>query len=330
MTMWKWSQTAASNSNADATIDWAEGQAPASVNNSARAVMAAVAKYRDDVSGTKITTGGSADAYTITTNQSLTSLTDGFKVSFICHASNTGASTVNVDTLGAKPLRKKSATAMASGDLVINCVYDASYDSGGDEWLIHGGQSTLDAELAAIAGLSSAADKLPYFTGSGTAALADFTSYGRSLVDDANAGTARTTLGLGTSATVATGTSGATIPLLNGNNTHGGNNTFSNAIGAPNTAKAFGIATYSGGTPTLQTSYGIASVTDVGTGLIRFTFTDAFLHANYCAITSAESSASTRQAAISSKATTHVEVIVRNESGTGADPTSVQVVIFNV
>lgn len=57
-----------------------------------------------------------------------------------------------------------------------------------------------NANLTAISGLTTSTDTIDYWTGSGTAALATLTSYGRSLIDDADASTSRATLGLGTMA----------------------------------------------------------------------------------------------------------------------------------
>lgn len=55
---------------------------------------------------------------------------------------------------------------------------------------------TLDTELQALSSVTSAADALPYFTGSGTASVTTLSSFGRTLIDDADAATARTTLGV--------------------------------------------------------------------------------------------------------------------------------------
>lgn len=73
-----------------------------------------------------------------------------------------------------------------------------------------------DADLAALAGLTSAANKGIQFTGSGSAGTYDLTTAGKALLDDANNTAQRVTLGLGTAAVLNVGTSANNIVQLDG------------------------------------------------------------------------------------------------------------------
>lgn len=76
--------------------------------------------------------------------------------------------------------------------------------------------------LADFAGLTQAANKLPYFDSSTTAATTDLSSFGRSLIDDADASTARTTLGLGTMSTQSANNVAITGGTIDGISIDGG------------------------------------------------------------------------------------------------------------
>jgi microcystin-dependent protein len=130
MTLYKWSQTASADATADSTINWAEGQSPSSVNDSARAMMAAIAKYRDDIAGA-IVTSGTSTAYAVNTYQVFQSLSQlsGQVIAFTPHTTNGATVTINVDGLGAKPLRSAPGVELPAGTIVQGTPYVALYNN---------------------------------------------------------------------------------------------------------------------------------------------------------------------------------------------------------
>lgn len=126
-----WSVTASDNDDADAAVPWPEGMLPGSVNNSSRGIMAAVARLIKDINGT-IDTGGSANAYTITSSSGHTALTNGIICSALAGATNTGTSTLNLNSLGAKKIRtfgKSGELELVAGQIQAGCSYQFKYDT---------------------------------------------------------------------------------------------------------------------------------------------------------------------------------------------------------
>ena len=126
-------------------------------------------------------------------------------------ATLTGTQTLTNKTIGVSQL--SGTVAIANGGTNASSAGDARTNLG---VVIGTDVQAYDAGLNSIAGLTTAADNLIYTSASDTYAVTSFTAYGRSLVDDADAATARTTLGLGTAAVLDVGTSANNIVQLDG------------------------------------------------------------------------------------------------------------------
>lgn len=100
------------------------------------------------------TTTGSANTYVLTLSPAPTALVDNFCVAVKINVANTGASTINVNGLGAKPIVNSYGTAVTAGDLVINSVYTLRYN--GTSFVIQGAGVTATEKTAWNAKLNQA------------------------------------------------------------------------------------------------------------------------------------------------------------------------------
>ncbi len=97
--------------------NWPEGtQKVNEVNNAGRADEGMLARWFADWNGSKIT-AGTATAYTITSDTVPTAYYDGFLLVAEIHVENTGAATLNADSLGAVNIVKNGGEALEAGDL---------------------------------------------------------------------------------------------------------------------------------------------------------------------------------------------------------------------
>jgi hypothetical protein len=206
------------------------------------------------------TTGGSANAITVTPTIAPTALASGMECYFRASSTNTGATTINYAGLGAVSARvhgASGATACVGGEIITNNVYKATYSGADSCWLVAAVGWTPAALTALTAETSLAVgDEFLMYDVSGFVPKKITVTSMAALQADMEAGTA-----LNRFATA-------------------GNLKWHDGV-----AKAWCFTIYAAGVPNSpgQDSYNISSVTDQAVGKATFNFTTAFSSANYSA-----------------------------------------------
>lgn len=245
-----WSTTALTNASIDPAINWAEGQLPSTVNNSARELMTAIARFVKDIDGS-LTTAGSANAYTLTINGRQTPLATGHRLSFKANFANTSAATLavtNADAiaLGTKAIRGPGDIALVANQITSGGVYDVRYDTAANSaagaWILINPAGVAGVRSISAAGLATGGGDL---------------SADRTI-----------TVTAATQANQETATSSTTVITPSVQQFH------------PGHPKAWVFFAVSGGVITILASYNVTSVTYSAAGQYKVNFTTPFSNVN--------------------------------------------------
>lgn len=127
------------NNNDSPPDGFPEGMNYSQVNNASRAVMGAMARYNADHNGS-LTTGGTGNAYTVTSNQTIAAYTAGISLVILANRVNTDTPTLNLNGLGALPFRREAGVDLEENE-IANTYYRVLCD--GTQFLIAGAASAV-------------------------------------------------------------------------------------------------------------------------------------------------------------------------------------------
>lgn len=118
----------ASNNNSAPPDGWPENTMQYSeVNDTAREGMAVLARWFKDNNGS-LTLAGTANARTVTLNAGYTAYFVGMTFKAQSNLANTGATTINVNAIGAVSVTDREGNPLNSGDLKVGAIYEFIYD----------------------------------------------------------------------------------------------------------------------------------------------------------------------------------------------------------
>ncbi|MDP6081025.1 MAG: hypothetical protein QF435_13210 [Arenicellales bacterium] len=126
-------------------------------DGTAKTDAATVNQIQSNGAAFQATDSGSADTYVIALSPAITAYAAGQMVTFKAANASTGASTLNVNTLGAKTIKKLNDQDIASGDIesgsIVTVVYDGTNFQMTSQTAAAGGQP-LNANLTDIAAIT--------------------------------------------------------------------------------------------------------------------------------------------------------------------------------
>jgi hypothetical protein len=170
----KYSTTAADN-DASPPNGAPEGMSPSGVNDTMRDMMAEIRLLGDGARGPLMLLGSVSGTNTITASASPTlgAYAAGQRFVFVAAGGNTGATTLNINGLGAVTLKKgPSSSDLASGDIAANALVEVVYlTSPSTQFRVLGvSGSTVDLPptLVSLEGLSLVAGDILYATAADT------------------------------------------------------------------------------------------------------------------------------------------------------------------